>query len=246
MVSVKSLGQVRKSAVLAKRLLWCLPLVGLVAVAGAAPPATPKAEADFDKEVRANFFTGFRGDAAALAKGMAACETMLKEKPEHPQALVWHGSGLIFTAGQQFSKGDVNNGIKSWMTSIKEMDKAVALAPNEVAVRVPRGAAMTAASRFAPKDQQAMLLSRALSDFETVYKQQEKKLAALSPHSRGELLMGLAENYLRSGEREKGKAVLKQVQLLCPDTAYATEATQWLAADKGAKYFHQCVGCHEG
>ena len=67
----------------------------LVAVPQAAPPPTPQR---FDMVVRADFFAGFAGDEARLAKGMATCEEVLAVTPNHAEALVWHGSGLAFNA----------------------------------------------------------------------------------------------------------------------------------------------------
>src|SRR3954464_11368323 len=61
----------------------------------------------FDLVVRGDFFAGFAGDRARLAKGMEACERVLAESPNHAEALVWHGSGLAFSAGMAFQKGDM-------------------------------------------------------------------------------------------------------------------------------------------
>jgi hypothetical protein len=86
-----------------------------------------------------------------------------------------------------------------------------------------------------------------VQDYEEVYRQQQPHLDKLSAHSRGELLMGLAEAYLRSGSednRAKAQALLKLAQ---QEKSYAKEADKWLQAAPDAKpstFFHSCVGCH--
>ena len=109
----------------------------LVAVPQAAPPPTPQR---FDMVVRADFFAGFAGDEARLAKGMATCEEVLAVTPNHAEALVWHGSGLAFNAGKAFQQGDMKTGGDLWQRGMEEMDKAASLEPDNVGVRIPRGA----------------------------------------------------------------------------------------------------------
>src|SRR5581483_5368385 len=76
----------------------------------------------FDFLVRSDFFAGFAGDDARLQKGMAACERTLADHPQHAEALVWHGSGLLFQAGQAFRKGDMQNGGAMWSKALQEME----------------------------------------------------------------------------------------------------------------------------
>src|SRR5262245_54086657 len=92
----------------------------------------------FDYQVRTDFFAGFGGDDARLDKGMQACERALADNPTHAEALVWHGSGLTFKAGRAFQRGDTQTGTDLWTRGNAEMDEAVALAPDNVGVRIPR------------------------------------------------------------------------------------------------------------
>ncbi len=94
----------------------------------------------FDFKVRNYFFAGFTGDAASLEKGMKICEEALAADPKNAQALVWHGSGVFFQAGQAFQKGDSQKGMELWQRGLKEMSDAVTLAPDALAVVIPRGA----------------------------------------------------------------------------------------------------------
>ena len=100
------------------------------------------AAARFDMEVRADFFAGFTGDETAFTRAMARCEEVLAGNPVHAEALVWHGSGTLNLAGRAFQRGDIKTGLELWTKGLAEMNKAVELAPDDVAVRIPRGATL--------------------------------------------------------------------------------------------------------
>ena len=113
------------------------------------------AQPRFDMQVRNDFFTGFGGDAAALERGMKACEQVLAQNPKHAEALVWHGGGLFYMSGQLFRKGDMSKGMELYERGLTEMNDAVALAPENVGVLIPRGATLLTASRTMPPGDQA-------------------------------------------------------------------------------------------
>jgi len=92
--------------------------------------------------VRADFFAGFAGDRAALERGMKVCEDTLAKNSNHAEALVWHGGGLVFIAGQAFQRADFRKGTDLWDRGLKEMDRAVELEPSNVIVLIPRGATL--------------------------------------------------------------------------------------------------------
>src|SRR6185369_2035569 len=92
----------------------------------------------FDYVVREDFFAGFGGNDEALKRAMTKTEAALAEEPNHAEALVWHGAGLYFQAGQLFRKGDMPAGQQLATKGLEEMDRAVALSPKSVGVRVPR------------------------------------------------------------------------------------------------------------
>ena len=95
------------------------------------------AQQRFDLKVRDDFFAGFTGDNASLNRAMKACEDALRIDAGNAQALVWHGSGLFFESGQAFRAGDSERGMDLYQRGLKEMESAVAMAPDDVAVRVP-------------------------------------------------------------------------------------------------------------
>lgn len=216
--------------------------------APALPAKSAQSPERFQDKIRDDFFAGFAGNKEALERAMLACEAALKKQPDYPEALVWHGCGLIFRAGVAFQKGDRAGGITLWQNGISEMDRAVKLAPDDITVRIPRATCLITASRNAPGPQQRPLLERAREDLELVYRKQQPALLRLSRHSRGELLMGLAEVYKRLGEEEKAKVALDEVTRACASTPYADEAIRWLkptnAASSAPRYEHTCIGCH--
>jgi hypothetical protein len=85
----------------------------------------------FDFKVRQYFFAGLAGDAASLQKGMKICEDILAKDPKQPEALVWHGMGLVSESREAFQKGDPQHGAAMWQRGLDEMDQAEVLAPEE-------------------------------------------------------------------------------------------------------------------
>lgn len=81
----------------------------------------------FDEVVRDDFFAGFRGDTARLDQGMKRCEEELAKNPRHAQALVWHGSGLSFRAGEAARRGDLVAAGELSQRGHRQMNEAVAL-----------------------------------------------------------------------------------------------------------------------
>jgi tetratricopeptide (TPR) repeat protein len=200
----------------------------------------------FDYLVRADFFAGFAGDQPALERGMKLCEDTLSKNPNHPEALVWHGGGLLFIAGQAFQKADFRKGGELWDQGLKEMDRAVELEPSNVGVLIPRGASLLAASRFVPdKTVQRALLEKGVGDYEKVLELQKAYFSTLSGHSRGELLFGLAEGSARLGNTDKARAYFQRIVNECKDSLREKQASAWL--QKGTLPGTDpmsCSGCH--
>lgn len=225
------------------RLLACALFVTSAAALSAAPPPVAEPER-FDLAVREDIFAGFKGDSARLAKGLKTCEDRLKLEPKHAEALVWKGTVRVFQAGPLFQKGKLAEGMKEWNGGLADMDAAVALAPDSVAVRIPRAAVLTQASAAAPPAMAKPLLEKLRGDMETSLKLHGDGFADLGEHSKGEVRMALAYAYRRLGETDKSTAQLKFVAEELPGTRWATEAGEWLKAKPDAKLTHNCIGCH--
>jgi len=216
----------------------------LTALIGVALQA--QAPARFDMQVRTDFFAGFAGDQARLAHAMEVCERALADNPHHAEALVWHGSGLAFQGGMAIQKGDMQNGMDLFGRGLKEMDDAVALEPDNVGVRIPRGAMLFQATRNMPPPMAKPLLDKAVSDYERTLDVQASYFNTLGDHPKGELLFGLAEGYSRLGQPDKARQYFERLTHDAPGSGQTPKAKEWLATGTlPPSTGLGCVGCHK-
>jgi tetratricopeptide (TPR) repeat protein len=229
----------------AAALCFAIALTTALGSAGQAQPTPPEAQR-FDELVRADFFAGVAGDAAALDRAMRLIEATLAKNPERPDVLVWHGAGLVARAGQAFEKGDTAAGDGFWQRGLKEMDQAVTMAPENIAVLIPRGAVLLEISRAVPESDQAKaLLAKGVADYEKTLALQAPYFKYLSEHSRGELLFGLAEGLHRLGERDRARTYFERLRSEARNSEYESMAAAWLNDPSGATARQRgCVGCH--
>lgn len=204
------------------------------------------AQQRFDDLVRGDFFAGFAGNKEALVRGMKTTEQILAADPNHAEAKVWHGAGLLSQAGDTFQKGDYRTGTRLWDQALQEMQQAVDLAPTNVAVLIPRAATLITTSRFTPADMAKPILETGVSDFEKVLKIQEAYFSSLSTHARGELLTGLADGWSRLGNADKARAYFQRITGELAGSVYEQKAQAWLGNKPEAKSpaFFNCSGCH--
>lgn len=218
-------------------------LAAMIAAAAQAPPP-----ARFDMAVRGDFFAGFGGDQERLARGMDACERALAANPKHAEALVWHGSGLAFRGGLAFQRGDAQAGMELWSRGLAEMDDAVALEPDNVAVRIPRGAMLLQATRNMQPPMAKPLIEKALTDYERTLALQTASgvFASLGSHPKGELLFGLAEGYARLGDAARAREYFERLVKDAPESGQAPKARDWIAnGSLPPARGLTCVGCHK-
>ena len=187
-------------------LLSCLVACSQSQPAKPVAPRTPVEPVAFHERVRADFFDGLRGDTAAMDRAMKVCEDELAKNPKHPEAMVWHGAGVVGRASVAFRTGDRVNGLELYNKGLAEMDAAVVLAPNEVGVRIPRGAVVLAMAPFVPDPEKTKLLERGISDYETTYAIQKDRFETLTLHSREQLLYGLVDGYANLKNIDKATA----------------------------------------
>jgi tetratricopeptide (TPR) repeat protein len=225
----------------------CFVIALTTTMGSAAQEQQPGREPRFDELVRADFFAGVAGDVAALDRAMRLIEETLAEGPRRADVLVWHGSGLVAQAGQAFQKGDVATGAALWERGLQEMNDAVALAPANVAVLIPRGAVLLEVSRSLPDPAEAKtLLTTGVRDYEKVLELQAPYFRYLSEHARGELLFGLAEGLHRLGDRDRARVFFERLLSEARDSEYGTMAGAWLKDPSGALTRQRgCVGCHK-
>src|SRR5438034_4330890 len=127
--------------------LVTLVTLTLALTIAAGQPAPQPGVQRFDYLVRADFFAGVAGDEARMKKAIDLCDRTLAENPNHPEALVWHGAATLVQSGQAFRKGDLAKGGELWGRGLEEMNRAAALAPDNVGVLIPRGATLLEATR---------------------------------------------------------------------------------------------------
>jgi tetratricopeptide (TPR) repeat protein len=200
----------------------------------------------FDMQVRNYFFAGLAGDAASLQKGMKFCEDILANDPKQPEALVWHGMGLVGQSREAFKKGDQQNGASLWQRGLDEMDQATAIAPNALGVRIVRGAVLLIASQYVSSEAAHPLIEKGLSDYEKAYSVQGPDLSHLGTHKSGELMIGIADAYARLGQPDKAQQWFERIQKDLPNTPYATSAAVWLETKALTPRQAGCLGCHTG
>jgi len=200
----------------------------------------------FDMKVRNYFFAGLAGDGASLQKGMKICEDILASDPNQPEALVWHGTGLITRSREAFQKGDQQNGAILWQRGLDEMDQAENMAPNDLGVRIVRGAVLLIASQYLPSEAAHPLIEKGLSDYEKAYSVQGPDLSRLGTHKSGELMIGMADAYARLGQQDKAQQWFERIQKDLPGTPYAASAATWLETNRLKPQQAGCLGCHTG
>jgi hypothetical protein len=200
----------------------------------------------FDMKVRNYFFAGLAGDAASLQKGMKICENILANDPKQPEALVWHGTGLISESREAFQKGDQQNGAAMWQRGLDEMDQAEAMAPNDLGVRIVRGAVLLIASQYLPSEAAHPLIEKGLSDYEKAYSVQGPDLKHLGTHKSGELMIGMADAYARLGDEDKARQWFDRIERELPGTPYANSAATWLETKTLSPREAGCLSCHTG
>lgn len=215
----------------------------LIRASAAQPPVQ---EPRFDDLVRDDFFAGMMGDVARLNRAMKYCERILARNPRHADALVWHGGGLLARASRAYAAGNAALGDRLWKQGLDEMNRAAALEPDNIRVKIGRSATLIglAQSGWDPADVEgrALLLS-AVKDYEKVYESQKPSFQKISIHSRGELLFGLASGWSILGDQEKAKMYLELIVETCKDTEYEQEARRWLIS-RATPVQHDCTGCH--
>lgn len=204
------------------------------------------AQERFDMTVRNDFFAGFAGNRAALERGMKKCEEILAANPKHAEAMVWHGSGIFFESGQAARNQDYPKASELYQRGLDEMSAAVALAPENVAVLIPRGATLLTASHSIPGDNGKELLKTGLAVYEKVYQLQRSYFDTLPGHASGELLFGLAEGYRRLGDEAHAREWFQKLAGIGdPENGHLQQAKDYLQSGKldGPA---TCVGCHVG
>jgi hypothetical protein len=199
----------------------------------------------FNSELRDLYFAAFTGGAAAMETANKRAGERLAANPKDADAMVWHGVGVFFSAGQAFQKGDMEAGMDLYRKGLDEMARAVELEPDNNGVRSVRGGIlMQATLHMEGNPETGQLIDTALSDYEHVYEAQKSSLDKLGTHARGELLFGLADGNRRAGNTEKAREWFKRVSAEMKDTPYQKRADTYLQTGNLSVEESACQGCH--
>ena len=220
---------------------WTLALLLTLSVSLAA-----LAQTRFDFKVREDMFAGMDGDPAAFDRAMKLIADTLAAAPDHAQALVWRGDGRLFLSGQAYQRGALAEGRVLAGQGLADMERAVALAPTDISVRIPRATGLMPFARgLRPfnRSEADRLTKIAIGDFEFTIAASAANWSKLAEHNRGELLGALADGWLQLGETAKANVFLDRMTGELPGTPYARNAAL-RRADPAAKVPLTCLGCH--
>ena len=203
------------------------------------------AESSFDySKVQQDVFAGLLGgNVEALQRAIDACETALAANPKNSDALVWHGIAMIAQTRQHPEQGAA-----LIAQGFAEMDRAAAMDPDDLGVRIPRGAVSMSMARTLPESQMRLeLLERGRVDFQHAFDMQSAagRLDKIGTHPLGELLQGLGDVYSRLGKPEEARKYYQMLQAKLPDTEYAKRSAQWMTTSQPLPPAQAaCIGCH--
>jgi hypothetical protein len=211
---------------------------------------TVGAEERADLLVREDFFAAvLQNDRVRFEKGMQRANDFLAKEPNNAQMMVWQGVGLFMSARYAFENGDYQKGQALQQQGLSRMQQAVDLAPDDPNVLVARGAALINSSRYMPEQAGRPLVKLGVSDYEATLKIQQPIFGELSSHSKGELLLGLADGWIRSGDLDKARHHFETMASdpTLKDSVYESKARAWLDGKPESKTreFFQCSGCHK-
>jgi tetratricopeptide (TPR) repeat protein len=204
-------------------------------------PAQTRLDTD---QLRNDLFAAMAGNAEALQRVFVSTENVLKENPNHAQALVWHGAA---TMGRFFVEppGNPQAAMQNVQNGVAEMDRAVALTPDDLEVRIMRAVVYGPASRNLPPPLGESMLEKVRSDLQHTFDLQEKYLAELGTHPLGELLQALGDVYSRQGKADDAEKYYRMIQTMLKDTEYARRAGEWMKSRQPLPEAQtHCVGCH--
>lgn len=203
------------------------------------------AQVRFDPQIRNDLFSAFSGDQDAFKRGMDACEKLLAQNPSNAEALVWHGAGTLFQSRLE-PEADGQKRIALFGKGTAEMDRAVSLEPDNIAVRIPRGGTLRMLTPGMPNFPiLTTLIENARSDYQHAFDLQKDHLDGLGTHPLGELLQGLGDLYSRQGKTKDAELYYTMIQTKLTGTPYAQRADEWMKTRQPLPPAQTaCIGCH--
>ena len=129
--------------------------------------------------------------------------------------------------------------------SLAQYERAVSLAPDDISVLIPRAANFAATAKFVTHTPtRHMMLETAVGDYLKVLALQEDYFEALSVHSRGELLGGIADGLWQLGKRDEARPYLQRMITELPGSPHTAMAQRQLDGPETTVQL-TCLGCHK-
>jgi hypothetical protein len=228
-----------------KKLLILILAIAAFALGLVASLRSETTGSGFDSKLSGEFLAGFGGDAKSLDSAMKHADEALAGNSKDADAMVWHGAGVFFRAGQAFQAGDMETGMDLYRKGLAEMGNAVDLEPDNIGVRALRGGLLLQATlHMEGNPETGQLVELALSDYEHLYGLQKSHLDSLPTHGRGELLFGIADANHRLGNDAKAKEWFQRVSSEVKGSSYQTRADIFLKTGSLTVEQSTCGGCH--
>ena len=165
-------------------------------------------------KVRNYFFAGFCRRRGVAREGNEDLRGYAGRRSQECRGagLAWRRS-ILRSPARRFKSKTSRRAASCGRAGLKEMDDAVALAPDQLGVVIPRGAVLLTASQVCSQSGNGAPADRKRrGDFEKTYQLQAPYLDKMGTHPRGELMIGLADGYNRLGNQEKAQEWFERIQ----------------------------------
>lgn len=188
-------------------------------------------EDPFIVKYRKEFFSVFRGDFKRFEKAFGEIQSMVQKDPTDARALVWLGNGQTVKAGLSENLGKKKEATILLAQSRKNLDRAVALLPEDPNIYMMRAATLFIQGQYWPANNIPMANWEKLRDDcnHFIAFLGPEKIKRVSIHVRGEALGELGIAYVKLGEKDKARKAFEQVIALDPGTDYETRARKEIA-----------------
>jgi len=197
---------------------------------------------------REDIFAGLiGGNFEQLNIGMKKLDDILKQNPNDPDAMVMKATGLSALAVRDLGKGDTAAFNRQYDEAIALLDSAYKLDAKNIGVNAVYGGVTLYNYGKLPEQRRPHAAQMARRSYNFLYTAQEKGLANLPLHLKGEVLAGVAESELRAGNAQQAQIYLKRISEMMPDTPYARRAQEWLAKPDSVTAASRlvCQSCHD-
>jgi len=170
---------------------------------------------------------GVQGDKKAVKKAEDLFKRLLELEPENAEAHSWYGSVLTLKGRDAWLPISKMRYVNS---GIKEMDKAVQLAPDNITVRMIRANNSLALPELFHRTEVA------ITDFEYLLSLARKRPEEFNKTLLGEIYLKLGNAYRKKGDIIEARENWQKAIKISPDSKEAEKARKLLEETKGRKH----------